>query len=78
MLYTPDPKPEEKPKDFYIKALTATACRCGRKKQRGMALCSKDWRQLPTVLRHDLYKKMKAGFEEAYEAACDFLDNPDQ
>jgi hypothetical protein len=44
------------------------------KQGRGKSFCSKCFVALPKELADALYKKMFAGYEEAYQAACNFLD----
>ena len=59
---------------FYLEALKSNACQCERPKQRGQSLCRKCYWALPAHMRHDLYQKMGAGYEAAYDAAVEFLN----
>lgn len=77
MLYKPDLKPGEKDIKYYTGKLISLDCPCGRSKQRGMAFCSKCYFKLPLKMRQALYKCIHEGFEAAYEAACEFLNNQD-
>jgi len=40
----------------------------------GQTFCRDCFYALPQALRDALYKRMGHGYEEAYQAACDFLD----
>lgn len=48
-------------------------CLCGREKRRKMAFCGLCFNLLPDRMQDDLYKRVGAGFEAAYEAAADWL-----
>jgi hypothetical protein len=55
--------------------LEGRRCRCLRKKVAGQTFCKTCYYSLPEPMRQALYKKIMAGYEEAYQAACDFLDS---
>lgn len=57
----------------YVLALNGTLCFCGRKKGRKLSFCSLCHRSLPAALRRDLWKPLRDGYEEAVDAAEDFL-----
>jgi hypothetical protein len=54
-------------------ALKSGQCRCGHAKQTGMAFCFKCWFLLPRNVRHALYRPVGAGFEAAFDVACQYL-----
>ena len=76
MQYRGEMSQELKDRLFFIEALKSNECRCGRRKQAGRAVCYKCWVKLPEGLRRPLYNRIGAGFEEAYEEACKYLEDP--
>ena len=54
---------------FYLDVLQSDQCQCERKKKPRMALCYKCYSKLPPDLQRGLWKRLRAGFEEAYEEA---------
>lgn len=56
-----------------VAALKSGLCRCGHAKQTGMAFCFKCWFVLPRNVRHALYRPVGAGFEAAFDVACQYL-----
>lgn len=58
---------------FCAGQLKSTICQCGRNKQRGMAVCYLCWGKLPQPVRHALYRRVGAGFEEALRQAHELL-----
>ena len=54
--------------------LQGKRCRCTKKKVAGHTFCGNCYGALPEHMQKDLYKKIMCGYEEAYQAACDFLD----
>jgi hypothetical protein len=55
-------------------ALLCKRCRCSHRKVAGQTFCKDCYYALPDQMREDLSKKIMAGYEEAYQRACDFLD----
>jgi hypothetical protein len=53
--------------------LESKRCICHRRKAAGKSFCSKCQMQLTKELADGLDKKIFAGYEEAYQAAVDFL-----
>lgn len=49
-------------------------CRCGQPKTSGHSLCRSCWDRLPGRLGIRLYRKIGAGYEEAYAEAATWLD----
>ncbi len=72
MLYRPDPQPGDR--KFYVDVLKSDACQCERPKQPRRAVCYKCWLRLPDDLRRPLYQRIGQGFEAAYDAACQYLN----
>lgn len=60
---------------FYIKELRSDGCLCGSKKTPGHSFCYRCYKRLPAEMKTALYKSMGAGYEEAYEAAAEYLDD---
>jgi len=58
-----------------LEELRGETCRCGKKKVSMQTLCRKDYMSLPPGMRQALYRRVGAGYEEAYEAACEYLDD---
>jgi hypothetical protein len=59
---------------FYIDQLKSNGCYCGAAKQRGRSFCYSCYMALPKDLRGALWKRMLCGYEEAYEEACQWLE----
>jgi hypothetical protein len=59
---------------FYAGVLASEECQCGAEKDRRNALCWHCFTSLPTHMKNDLYQRLGNGFEEAYEAAVDWLN----
>lgn len=53
--------------------LAGITCRCGQHKTARNTFCGQCYRALPPCKRRALYKKMGAGYEEAYHDAINFL-----
>jgi hypothetical protein len=53
--------------------LQGKKCRCGHRKVAGQTFCRDCFYALPQQMRDDLYKRMGQGYEEAYQAAVDYL-----
>ncbi len=58
-----------------MKVAADKACRCGRPKQIGQAVCSQCWGKLPARVKNDLYLERGNGFVKAYRDACQILHN---
>jgi hypothetical protein len=54
--------------------LRGQRCRCRQHKVAGQTFCARCYYMLPKEMQLALYKKLFAGYEEAYQAACEFLD----
>jgi hypothetical protein len=59
--------------DESLEILQSATCYCGKSKNKKWALCYSDYKVLPKQMQRDLYNNVGAGFEEAYEAAVDWL-----
>ena len=59
---------------FYVEHLRSEECQCGKPKKRGRSLCYSCWKQLPYDYRMGLWLKLGDGYEEAYDAACKWLN----
>jgi hypothetical protein len=57
-----------------INVLLDRACRCGAAKLRKTAFCQACYGALPMRLRRALWRKLGRGFEEAYQAAVEWLE----
>jgi len=57
-----------------LDALLSTKCHCGAAKKSRMSHCRRCYFSLPLKMRHALYKKIRTGYEEAYEQSCQWLD----
>ena len=57
-----------------VKELRSTKCRCGQIKQSGHTFCRACYYLLPTDMRSRLYNHLGNGYEEAYAAAVERLD----
>jgi hypothetical protein len=53
--------------------LRSTTCACGAAKKTRQTFCRRDYFRLPKGLRDALYDSMRAGYEEAYSRALEFL-----
>jgi hypothetical protein len=54
--------------------LAGGACRCGSAKKPRQAFCKSCYQRLPRLRRVALYKRVGEGYEQAYAAACEYLD----
>lgn len=60
--------------EFYIKELRSDTCLvCYNQKKPGYSFCYRCYFNLPEYMRKDLYQRIGDGYEEAFEAACEFL-----
>jgi hypothetical protein len=50
-------------------ALQSPICLCGGEKPVKMAVCRACWDELPLRYHRGLYRRLRCGFEEAYEGA---------
>ena len=48
-------------------------CLCGKTKKKGNSFCYSCFMALPQDLKNDLYSRMGDGYEEAYDAAVEWL-----
>ena len=54
--------------------LLAKKCRCGREKQARNTFCNNCYYKLPSEIKKALYKRFGDGYEQAYDAAVQFLN----
>lgn len=70
-----DVRKDENPAgNHYLKDLRSNECQCGRSKKPGRSFCYNCWSDLPGEIQRRLYARMGAGYEEAYDEACRFLE----
>lgn len=67
-------KTSRKDRAFYIQELRSEDCTCGRPKRPGFSFCYGCFQSLASSTRRDLYQKIGAGYEEAFEAAVQELE----
>jgi len=60
---------------FYIEQLKGDECQCGRAKKNYMSFCYYCWKKLPFNMQRELYKKIRSGYEEAYDEAVEYLNS---
>lgn len=60
--------------DFYLQELEREECACGRPKKKRKSFCYGCFLALPKGLQIDLYSRIGADYEEAYEASIKFLE----
>jgi len=60
--------------DFYLTQLMSDECACGSPKRPRHSFCYRCYRSLPRHMQHDLYQYIGDGYEEAYEAAVEWLE----
>ena len=53
--------------------LSAATCRCGLSKARAITFCARCYFRLPKDIRRKLYRLMGQGYEEARQAAEEYL-----
>lgn len=58
-----------------IRELNGNRCRCGETKAEGQTFCRRCYYQLPKAMRSALYRRVGAGYEEAYAAAANHLQH---
>ena len=58
-----------------VAELAGLRCRCGAVKIPRQTFCRRCYRLLPRSLAKALYKRMGAGYEDAYAAACAHLED---
>jgi len=59
---------------FYADALTSTECQCGKSKKPRYSLCYTCYKSLPKDMQRALWQKMGQGYEQAYDAAVNWLE----
>lgn len=57
-----------------IAELRGGLCRCGAAKQPRQTFCRSCYFTLPAKMRSALYRRIGEGYEQAYQAAADHLD----
>jgi hypothetical protein len=63
-----------KDRAFYILELRSEECTCGRPKRPGFAFCYECFQSLSPTTRRSLYQKIGAGYEDAFDAAVQELE----
>jgi len=58
---------------WYLTELRGEECFCGRKKKSGYSFCFRCYKSLPRHMQQDLYCVVGDGYEEAYDAAVEWL-----
>ena len=58
---------------FYYDELRGEECSCGRYKKPGYSFCYRCYKSLPRDFKRDLYQRIGAGYEQAYDAAVQYL-----
>jgi predicted amidophosphoribosyltransferase len=61
------------PEDLLRDLMGTTCSACGAAKQVRQSFCKRCYRSLPHPMRQALYRRMGAGYEEAFAAAFDRL-----
>jgi hypothetical protein len=57
-----------------LRSLSGTQCpACGGVKKSNQSLCFRDFRSLEQDMQRKLWRRVGAGYEEAFEAALEFL-----
>jgi len=64
----------KKYQNSYLSALYSNECVCGNTKKTKKSFCYSCYKKLPRDLQTDLYSRMGAGYEQAYDAAVKYLD----
>lgn len=59
---------------WYREELDSNGCACDRQKKPGFSFCYRCNSELPSEMKKALYRKPGHGYEEAYEAACKWLE----
>lgn len=59
---------------FYMNELKSAQCACERPKKPGRSFCYNCFKALPVELKGDLYLPIGGGYEEAYDAAVEYLE----
>ena len=57
-----------------VSDLKSVTCHCGAAKPPMNSHCRRCYFALPQPMRRALYKKIRNGYEEAYQASCEYLD----
>ena len=60
---------------FYINVLKSDECQCGRCKKPRNALCNGCYNRLPAHMKRALYRRLRDGFEYAYDNAVEWLNS---
>ena len=63
----------KKQRSFYLKELQGNECVCGGFKKSGLSVCRECWAKLPPEMQQALYRRIGRGYEQAYEAAVEYL-----
>ena len=58
----------------YFKNLMSETCACSKGKAKRKSFCFHCYRQLPRKMQRALYKRIGLGYEQAYEAALEYLN----
>ena len=60
---------------FYLDTFKSDECLCGRSKKPRFAFCYQCYKKLPPDMQRALYKPFGGGYEQAFEAACKWLQS---
>ena len=68
---------EQKQSDwgFYIEEFRSEECFCGREKRPKHSFCFSCYKKLPKEMQRALWRHFGRGYEQAYEAAHEYLRN---
>lgn len=64
----------DKDRRWYAGELAGEQCLCENYKSSGYSFCYRCYRELPGEMQKALYRKVGAGYEEAFEAAVKYLE----
>lgn len=59
---------------WYVRELHSERCLCGARKQSRKSFCYRCYILLPQFLQEQLYSRLGQGYEEAFEAAEEWLE----
>jgi hypothetical protein len=60
-------------RQFYLKMYKSEECLCERQKKAGFSFCYRCYKALPKDMQRALYQRMRDGYEEAFDEACQWL-----
>ena len=59
---------------YYHALIRSDTCHCENEKKEGYSFCYSCYKALPRDMQKDLFQTMGDGYEEAYEAAVNYLE----